>query len=58
VAAGEVIVRFDGVPVTSSDGLGPMIERRKPGDRVQVVVAKANGSQRTITVTLGTRPGP
>jgi len=58
LSAGEVIVRFDGSSVSSSDGLGSMIERHRPGDRVHVVVARANGSQRTITVTLGTRPGP
>jgi S1-C subfamily serine protease len=58
IAQGEVIVRFDGTAITSSDGLGSLIERHKPGDRVSVVVVASNGSQRTVTVALGTRPGP
>jgi S1-C subfamily serine protease len=58
IAQGEVIVRFDGTAITSSNGLGSLIERHKPGDRVSVVVVASNGSQRTVTVALGTRPGP
>ncbi len=58
IVEGDVIVRFDGTAVTSSDGLGTLIGKHKPGDRVAVVVATSNGRQRTITVTLGTRPGP
>jgi S1-C subfamily serine protease len=58
IKVGDVIVRFDGTTVSTSDGLGSLIQKRKPGDRVTVVVAGSGGSQRTISVTLGTRPGP
>ena len=59
IAEGDVIVKFDGKTVDSSDGLGSLIQDHKPGDQITVVVAPdAGGAQKTLTVTLATRPGP
>jgi putative serine protease PepD len=53
--AGDVIVSVDGKAVSSSIGLQTAIDAHKPGDKVQLKV-KRNGSEKTFTVTLGTRP--
>jgi S1-C subfamily serine protease len=59
IAEGDVLLRFDGKAVDSSETLGTLIQDHKPGDRVAVVVAPSSGgAQKTLTVTLGTRPGP
>jgi S1-C subfamily serine protease len=52
---GDLIVSFDGKPVGSSDSLTGLVQARQPGDTVQVVVER-NGSSRTLSVTLGTKP--
>ena len=46
---------FDGKPVFGPDTLSGLVQARQPGDTVQVVVER-NGSSRTISVTLGTKP--
>ena len=56
--SGEVIVAFDGHPVTSSDQLGTLIHAHKPGDRATVTVVEPNGRRKTFTVTLGVNPVP
>jgi putative serine protease PepD len=53
--AGDVIVAVDGKTVSTSIGLQTAIDAHKPGDKVQLKV-KRNGSEKTFTVTLGTRP--
>jgi serine protease Do len=58
ISEGDVIVRFDGKAVPSSDELGNLIQQHKPGDKVSVVVALQSGGQQTLDVTLATRPGP
>jgi putative serine protease PepD len=55
LAVGDLIVTFDGKPVSNADGLSGLVQARQPGDTVQVVVER-NGSSRTISVTLGTKP--
>jgi len=57
ISQGDVIVAFDGKTVTGSQQLGELIHARKPGDRVQVVVATASG-KKTFTITLGVNPLP
>jgi serine protease Do len=56
ITTGEVIVGFDGKDVTTDDELRDAILARKPGDKVTVVIVRANGSRTTLTVTLGVRP--
>jgi putative serine protease PepD len=55
IKQGDVVVKFDGQPVTSAAELKRLIRRHQPGDRVNIVVDRA-GSDRTIAVTLVTFP--
>jgi S1-C subfamily serine protease len=55
LAVGDLIVTFDGKAVASADALSGLVQTRQPGDTVQVVVER-NGSSRTVSVTLGTKP--
>jgi S1-C subfamily serine protease len=55
ISIGDLIVSFDGKPVSSADTLSGLVQARQPGDTVQVVVER-NGSSRTVSVTLGTKP--
>ena len=56
IRIGDLIVTFAGKPVGSADSLSGLVQARQPGETVQVVVER-NGSPRTVSVTLGTRPG-
>ena len=58
IKEGDVIVAFDGSPVDTSDDLGALIQKHKPGDRATVDVVLPNGSRKTVTATLGVRPLP
>ncbi len=50
---GDVIVALDGEPVSYTAKLQQDIGFRKPGEDVQVTVARRGGERRTLTVTLG-----
>lgn len=50
--AGDVILRFDGKPVTTSSDLPRMVGPMKPGTRAQVELWR-KGQMRTLTVTIG-----
>jgi putative serine protease PepD len=52
---GDVVTQVDGKTVTSADALQSDIAGRKPGSKVTLTVVR-NGSTKSITVTLGTRP--
>jgi putative serine protease PepD len=56
VRTGDEIVGINGKNVSSSNDVGTIIEGLQPGDDAEVVVER-NGSQQTIDVHLGTRPG-
>lgn len=58
IEAGDVVVAFDGDPVTSSAQLRDRIRARDPGDEVQVTVVHGNGDRETFAVTLGVNPLP
>ena len=51
----DVIVTFGGEPIASPDALGGAVREHKSGDKVDVVIERG-GAQRTVSVTLGTRP--
>jgi S1-C subfamily serine protease len=55
VQRSDVIVSFDGKPVTSSTALRSLIAAKKPGDKVTIELFRGN-DKRTVTVTLGSRP--
>jgi serine protease Do len=51
----DVITAVDGQPIVDETTLGRALSRRKPGERVQLTVAR--GTERlTLDVTLGERP--
>jgi S1-C subfamily serine protease len=52
---GDVITAVNGRPVSSADTLQTEIAGKKPGSKVSLTLSR-NGSTRTVTVTLGTRP--
>jgi S1-C subfamily serine protease len=52
---GDVIVAIDGDEVQSSAELQSAIDAKQPGDEVTLTVLR-NGDERSIVVTLGTRP--
>jgi putative serine protease PepD len=53
--AGDVITAVGGTSVADSAALGSAIDAHKPGDKVTVTFTR-NGTSKTVTVTLGTRP--
>jgi putative serine protease PepD len=52
---GDVIVDVGGQTVITPDDVSLAIQDRKPGERVQIEIDR-NGSQKTLSVQLGTRP--
>ena len=52
---GDVIKSIDGKAVGSASALSSVIDEHKPGDTVQLKVAR-NGSEKTLSVKLGQRP--
>jgi putative serine protease PepD len=55
ITTGDVIVSFDGKSVETSADLSADVNGAAVGDKVSVGVRR-NGSERTVQVTLGTRP--
>ncbi len=54
---GDVIAAIDGKPVETMDDLiGYLITEYRPGDEAELSVIHADGTEETITVTLGKRP--
>jgi S1-C subfamily serine protease len=58
IERGDVIIELDGRPIATRDDLGAVLEDLAPGDRVSVGLVGADGAQRRVEVTLGTRPLP
>jgi membrane-associated protease RseP (regulator of RpoE activity) len=54
--AGDVVVEFDGAPVTDLQSYSDALYSHKPGDEVTVVVMRA-GTRHTFKVTLSRRGG-
>jgi putative serine protease PepD len=52
---GDVITAIDGQSVSTAAGLQSLIDAHRPGDKVRLTITR-NGSSRSVTVTLGTRP--
>lgn len=51
----DVVVRYNGKPVTDEASLRDMVARTMPGETVDIVVRR-NGAERTLKTTLGTMP--
>ena len=52
---GDRVVEIAGTPVREPDDVSAVVNARRPGDKVRVVVERG-GQRRTLTVTLGTQP--
>jgi S1-C subfamily serine protease len=52
---GDTIVEINDQPVRDSDDVSAVVNSRRPGDEVRVVVERG-GERRTLTVTLGEQP--
>jgi S1-C subfamily serine protease len=52
---GDIIVRVDGVPVSTYEQLRDAVARKKPGEKLKLDLFR-HGSKRTVTVTLGQAP--
>ena len=52
---GDVITSIGGKAVGSASALSSVVDEHKPGDTVQVKIDR-NGSEKTLSVTLGQRP--
>lgn len=54
---GDVVVRVEGQDVSRPEDLFKHFGGRRPGERISVVVARADG-EKTLTLTLGESPPP
>ena len=52
---GDVVTKLDDESVGSADELRRLIDAKNPGDEIELTIER-NGSTKTVTVTLGTRP--
>jgi putative serine protease PepD len=58
IVAGDVIVSFDGTTIDNAADLVVAVQRRRPGDRVQLSTVR-DGDSKRMTTTLGSvEPGP
>jgi S1-C subfamily serine protease len=55
VQVGDTITRVSGETIRAPEDISASIENRKPGDRIEIELRRA-GDDRTVQVTLGTRP--
>jgi serine protease Do len=58
IEPGDVIVRIGDTDISSDELVRQAIVEHRPGDRLEVVVVRSDGSPETVTVTLGVRPLP
>lgn len=58
IEPGDVIVRIAETDISSDELVRQAIVEHRPGDRLEVVVVRSDGSPETVTVTLGVRPLP
>ena len=52
---GDVVVEADAKKVESASDIQRAVDAQKPGDKL-VLKIERGGDQRTVTVTLGTKP--
>lgn len=55
VKKGDIIISFDGAPVSDRTALSALLAQHRPGDSVQVELL-SDGRRRALTVTLTARP--
>jgi putative serine protease PepD len=55
ITVGDTVTGVGGQPIERPDDVSAAIENRRPGDKVDIKVQRG-GAERTVSVTLGTRP--
>ena len=55
VIGGDIIVGFNGLPISTYEQLRDAISQLKPGDKAKIELYR-DGSKKTVTVTLGQAP--
>jgi serine protease Do len=55
VIGGDIIVGFNGAPISTYEQLRDAISQLKPGDKAKIQIFR-DGSKKTVTVTLGQAP--
>lgn len=58
IEPGDVVIVFEGEPIETNDDLLTAIRSHEPGDRVEVVIVRADGERDVVTVELGVNPVP
>jgi S1-C subfamily serine protease len=58
IQEGDVIVDVNGEPIQAATDLGRVLDALRPGQEVEVRVVGTDGTERTETVRLGTKPLP
>ena len=58
IQEGDVIVDVDGEPIQAATDLGRVLDALRPGQEVEVGVVGTDGTERTESVRLGTKPLP
>ena len=53
---GPVVTALDDTPVASASDLQKAVDAQEPGSTVTLKIADADGTTRSVEVTLGTRP--
>ena len=54
---GDIITEVDGEPISGMDEVINIVNSAKPGDELELTIARGKGSTKTVTVKLGVRPG-
>lgn len=57
IKPGDMLVSVAGQPIPTSDVLSGVLATLRPGQTVPVTIARGNGQQATVQVTLGSQPG-
>ncbi|MBN6052580.1 trypsin-like peptidase domain-containing protein [Nonomuraea sp. RK-328] len=57
IRPGDVIVSINGTQTPTMSALSEILTTLKPGDQVKVGLVRSDGSQATVTATLGELPG-
>jgi putative serine protease PepD len=53
--SGDVVLEVDGMTVESASDIQRAVDAHEPGDKLELKIDRG-GDERTVTVTLGTRP--
>jgi S1-C subfamily serine protease len=53
---GDIITEVDGKPISSMEDVINAVNSAQPGDKMELTLLRGDNEEKTVTVTLGTRP--